>query len=200
MSDPLAWTIEVPLLSTPVIVRQLAAVVLIPLGILTLLLVGLAWIEGSLDDLGAILRAMVGVLAILAVLMLVAILLFFNNRMTVSFEFTEDGVRSRVVDQRARVGRTMAIVLGVLARSPAAAGAGLLAQSNSSRFTRWHAIQKLEADPKRHCILLKGKALTLDAIFCSEDNFPIVKTRLEEKLKAASKRKVATVQDSRTSG
>ena len=180
--DPIAWTVDVPLLSTPVIVRQLAAVIAIPIAILAMLLIGLAWSEGDLDQLGAILRAVLGVLAILLVLMLAAILLVFNNRMRVNFEITEDGVRSRVIDGRARFGRVMAIVLGALSRTPAVVGAGLLAQSNSTRVTRWHDIRRIEVDPKRQIILLKGRLLTLDAVFCSSDNYPAVKRRIESNL------------------
>ena len=180
MSDPIGWTIDVPLLSTPIIVRQLAAVIMIPLAILALLLIGLAWLEDSLDQLGAILRAIFGVSAILLGLVLAAVVLFFNNRMTVSFEIDADGVRSLVVDRRARLGRTLAIVLGALARNPTVAGAGLLARSNSSRFTEWHEIRSLETDQKRHTILLRSNRLVLDAVFCTKDNFMDVKSTIEK--------------------
>jgi len=180
MSDPIGWTIDVPLLSTPIIIRQLAAVIMIPLAILALLLIGLAWLEGSLDQLGAILWAIFGVSAILLGLVLAAVVLFFNNRVTVSFEIDADGVRSRVVDRRAKFGRTLAIVLGALARNPTVAGAGLLARSNSSRFTEWHEIRSLETDQKRHTILLRSNRLVLDAVFCTKDNFMDVKSTIEK--------------------
>jgi len=187
MSDPIAWTVNVPLLTTPIIVRQLAAVILIPLAILTLLLIGLAWFEGSLDQLGAIFRAIFGVSAILLVLVLAAVVLFFNNRMTVSFEVDADGVRSRVVDRRAKFGRTLAIVLGALARNPTVAGAGLLARANSSRFTEWHEIRSLEVDQKRHTVLLRGNRLVLDAVFCTKDNFMDVKSAIEKEIRRSRK-------------
>jgi len=187
MSDPIAWTVNVPLLTTPIIVRQLAAVILIPLAILALLLTGLAWFEGSLDQLGAIFRAIFGVSAILLVLVLAAVVLFFNNRMTVSFEIDADGVRSRVVDGRAKFGRTLAIVLGALARNPTVAGAGLLARSNSFRFTGWDEIRSLEVDQKRQIVLLRGNRLVLDAVFCTKDNFMDVKSTIEKAIHSSRK-------------
>ncbi|MCY0154742.1 hypothetical protein OEG86_23810 [Hoeflea alexandrii] len=187
MSDPIAWTVNVPLLTTPIIVRQLAAVTMIPLAILALLLIGLAWLEGNLHQLGAILRAILGVSAILLVLVLAAVVLFFNNRMTVSFEIDADGVRSRVVDRRAKFGRTLAIVLGALARNPTVAGAGLLARSNSSRFTGWDEIRSLETDQKRHSVLLRSNRLVLDAVFCTEDNFTDVKSTIEKAIHRSRK-------------
>ena len=187
MSDRIAWTIDVPLLSTPIVVRQLAAVIMIPLAILALLLVGFAWLEGNLHQLAAILRAIFGVSAILLVLVLAAVVLFFNNRMTVSFEIDADGVRSCVVDRRVKFGRTLAIVLGALARNPTVAGAGLLARANASRFTEWHEIRSLEVDQNRHTVLLRSNRLVLDAVFCTKDNFMDVTSTIEKAIHRSRK-------------
>ena len=55
---------------------------------------------------------------------------------------------------------------------PAAAGAGMLAQSRQEVFLRWNHITKVKYKPKSRTILLRGGWTEQIALFCADENYP----------------------------
>ena len=55
---------------------------------------------------------------------------------------------------------------------PAAAGAGMLAQSRQEVFLRWNRVTKVKYKPKSRTILLRGGWTEQLALFCADESYP----------------------------
>jgi hypothetical protein len=62
-------------------------------------------------------------------------------------------------------------VIGLLSGRPAAAGAGILAQSQQEVFLRWNRITKVKYRPKSRTILLRSGWTENIALFCADENY-----------------------------
>lgn len=176
---PIEWTINVPLATNRVILRQLGLVILIPAAILALLMLVLGVIDNDPDQIKVAVILFFGAIALLTLLIAIAVLLVLGNRMTMTFHLDRDGITSSVIDKRAKISRRLAISLGLLTLNPGLAGAGFLASANSGRRTDWHDIDELEIIRSQQTIVLRSGLLVLDAIFCTPDNFQTVCHRIE---------------------
>lgn len=182
-SGDLQWEINVPLATNRLVLRQLGLILVIPAAIVALLLFTLGVIDNDPAEMRAAGLVFLLVAGIFIVLLAFAILLVFSNRMRMTFTLDEAGVHSLVIDQKARVGRILAMLLGFLTLNPTLAGAGLLAQANRGRSTPWADVRKIELMEKDRTIVLRGKRLVLDAIFCNEENFDDVLGFVQARLK-----------------
>jgi len=73
--------------------------------------------------------------------------------------------------------------LGLLSGKPAAAGAGMLAQSRQEVFIRWGRVMKVKYRPKSDTILLRGGWTEQIALFCTAENFSEAERFIELKTK-----------------
>ncbi|WP_417675099.1 hypothetical protein [Roseibium sp.] len=178
VADSLTWEIDVPLLTTPIVVRQTAFAILIPIVILIAFVGGLAWWDGYTDQIPGILGGMLVIGAGLMFLFALVSLLIFRNRMRMRFHLNDEGVESAVIDATARTGSTLAIAIGLLALKPGIAGSGLLAKSGSIRFVRWKDVRRIGVDERRHTVFLKSKYRVLAALFCTPEVFQNVRAQV----------------------
>ena len=153
----LNWDVGVPLTTNRVILRQLALIIVIPAAFVGLLLFVLGVIDGDPEQMKAGVTVFLLVAGILLALVAFATLVVLGNRMDMSFELDEDGIRSLVIDNRAAWARFLAVFLGFLTFTPGLAGAGLLAHSNRGRNTSWEEVKKLEVIKENKTIVLHGK-------------------------------------------
>ncbi len=166
---PWEWDISVPIFRNGVILRQLALAVGLPFGALVLFLLYLA---GKTRDTGAYYAlALIGGLFLLTCLLIMAV---YGGKYDAAFLVDDKGILCRTRKSQAKANTVingLAVLLGFFARVPAAAGAGLLAQSRQTVFLRWRDIRKVTYRPQQHVIHVRGGLTESVAVFCTEDNY-----------------------------
>lgn len=177
----LTWTISVPLLNSPVVVRQTAGVLAVTFILVSLLVGAIFALDGDwagmLPTLGLIALIHAGLWAVAVLVMAV----LYRNRMTMRFHLDKRGASSEIVDRRAERTARMATVLGLATANFGAAGAGLLARSGARSFVSWRSVSRVRFDEHRCTIYLMGRWHTRAALFCTPENYPQAK-RMVEKL------------------
>lgn len=170
------WQIDVPIITNPLLMKQLALIFcLAPL--LPISLLALAF--GSQGDMSPLLAVSGFLFALSSGLLLLAVvssLIIYRNRMRYRFVLTPDGFESAAVDDRAyRVG-WLAIGLGLLLGKTGVAGSGLLALSTERRSGTWKSVTALRFHPGQRAITLRNDWRTVAVIYCTEDNFEAAKS------------------------
>ena len=173
------WCTSVPIFKDPVILKQLALAIGIPFGLL-----GLFFVIMSLKSQGALYGlVMIGILLFLTWLF---IIIFYRGKYDVEFSLDDQGVFCRTQPgqmKKNRIINFLTVVLGLLSGKPAAAGAGMLAQSRQEVFVRWKRVKKVEYNPQNHTVLLWGGFGENIALFCPEDKYFQIKQAVKEKTK-----------------
>ncbi|MBI4879202.1 MAG: hypothetical protein HY812_06025 [Planctomycetes bacterium] len=116
-------------------------------------------------------------------------LIVFRNRYFVRYLLDEKGVCCALVHDTASLGSAagkMAVALGVLTRSPAAAGAGLLAAAGQAHALRWQEIRKIRVYDGPRVISLRNSWRTVFRLHCADaDSYAQVKALVVARVSAA---------------
>ncbi|SMC35106.1 hypothetical protein [Sporomusa malonica] len=163
------WEISVPIFCNPIILRQLAIAIGLPFGFLVVLLISSSKNPFTADSLYAL-----GLIGALLLLTYIFIMTVYGGNYAAAFVIDDKGIRCYTQKKQAKTNRIingLTVILGLLSRNPAAAGAGLLAQSRQSVFLKWSSIQKVDYQPKRHIIMVRGNVAESIAVFCTQDNY-----------------------------
>jgi hypothetical protein len=180
VTDPaMTWIADVRLLTNPVILRATA----LAFGLAYLLIVVvfaaiLGW-EGDLDRLPMFMAAMLVGFASAAVLVVLVMLLIFQNRMRCRFHLDDAGFGSCVVDRRAEIGAILAVTTGAGAGNPTLAGAGLAGLSARREYTSWDNVAAVQFRPRTHSIVMKAAGWwPIGALHCNEQSYAPVADRV----------------------
>ena len=146
------WRISIPIFKNTVILKQLGIAIGIPFGLVSLV-IGVAS--------GKSVYALYGLGLIAALLFLTWLFIMAVYRGKYEAEFVLDGkcILCRTQAKQAKKNRTinaLTVVLGLLSGKPAAAGAGMLAQSRQEVSLRWNRVTRVKYKPKSRTILLRG--------------------------------------------
>jgi hypothetical protein len=178
------WTKDVPIVTHPVVMRQLAMVFAISYFIICVLLGIAFWGTDSLEDLWPVAGMMLAICVGLFVVGVLGSLLIYGNRMTTRFRVDAKGVETEVIDARPRRVAKLTFWLGLLAGKPGAAGTGLLALSNMQRATRWQAIRRAKFHDGSRSIELKNAWRTILMLSCTAENYAAVGETVRARLAA----------------
>lgn len=167
IQEAVRWEISVPIFKNSVILKQLGLAIGIPFGLVALVI---ALVSGrSRDTLYAL-----GLVAALLLLTWLFIMVVYRGKYEVEFVLDAKGVLCRTQAEQAKKNRivnTLAVMQGLLSGKPAAAGAGMLAQSRQETFLRWDRMTKVKYKPKSCTILLCGGWTEQIALFCTNENY-----------------------------
>jgi hypothetical protein len=155
MSDAagdLAWTVRVPLLTNRLILKQMLLWSGISSLLIGLIFGGILMSEDGLEALPTVLLITSACFAILIVLAVLVMALFFFNRMTLNFRIGADGIAMATGDKKVRTANTLAIVLGALSGKPGAMGAGLVGRSQERDSVAWDEVKRWRLVPDLHAI------------------------------------------------
>lgn len=169
MQEAVRWEISVPIFKNTVILKQLGLAIGIPFGLVALVIVLASGI--SRDTLYAL-----GLMAALLVLTWLFITAVYRGKYEAEFVLDGKGVLCRMRAKQARKSRvinTLTVILGLLTDKPAAAGAGMLAESRQETFLRWNRITRVKYKSKSHTILLRGGWTEQIALFCTHDSYAL---------------------------
>ncbi len=166
--EKIQWQISVPIFKNTVILKQLGLAVGIPFGLVALV-IGLASGKSVYTLYG------LGLLAALLLLTWIFIMAVYRGRYEAEFVLDAKGALCRTQAEQAEKNRlvnALTVIFGFLSRSPAAAGAGMLAHSRQEVLLRWNRVTKVKYRPKNRTILLRGGFSEQIALFCSGENYP----------------------------
>ena len=166
--EKIQWQISVPIFRNTVILKQLGIAIGIPFGLVALV-IGLASGKSVYALYG------LGLIAALLFFTWLFIMAVYRGKYEAEFVLDDKGVLCRTQAKQAkknRVVNALTVVLGLLSGKPAAAGAGMLAQSRQEVFLRWNHITKVKYKPKSRTILLRGGWTEQIALFCADENYP----------------------------
>lgn len=179
MQERIHWRVSVPIFRSGVILKQLGLAIGIPFGLLVLVLV---LVSGkSVYTLYAL-----GLIAALLFLAWLFIMAVYGGRYEAEFVLDDKGITCRTQAKQAKKNRAvnaLAVVLGLAAGKPAAAGAGMLAEARQSVSLRWNQITGAKYQPRRHTILLWVGWSQPVALFCTEENYGQVQSIVQERVR-----------------
>ncbi|MTI96922.1 MAG: hypothetical protein FH749_15880 [Firmicutes bacterium] len=157
-----SWAALVPIFRNSTIMLQLAIAIGIPFGVLCIVLAAVgAWYG----------LTMIAALFLLTFLLIMAV---YGGVYDVGYVLDSKGIHCYARPRQAKRNRFVnwvTVILGLLARQPAAAGAGLLAGSRQSTFLKWNNVRKVKYKPRKRVIIIRGGLTERVALFCSEDNY-----------------------------
>jgi len=135
--DGLCWEADVPLVTNPLVVRSFEVVALASGLITALLLTLISAATGDFEQIPVMLLISLVAGAGLGLLLIIVALLGYGNRIHLRFRLDREGAQVETVDRRAPAANRGGLLVGLLAGSPATAGAGALASAREDTFVRW---------------------------------------------------------------
>ncbi len=181
------WTVDVPILGNAVVLEQLGLALGVSFGPIVLLI---ALVSGD----GVYALYALALIAATLVLTWLFVLIVYRNRYEAEFALDAAGVLCQTRTRQAgknRIVNALAVLLGLLSRTPAAVGAGLLAQSRQRVTLRWGRITSVKYRPRQRTILLRAGWMERIALFCTPENYATVESEVEAR--TAHLRKEAAV-------
>lgn len=138
-------------------------------------------VTGEFDVLLSMLTIMTMITVGLWVFMLLVMIIFLGNRMSLHFTINKGGVTCDNTSKRSKVADRLLIVLGILARKPGAVGTGVIALSQESQTFEWERVYAVKYNEKRKVIMLRNRWRSLIMIFCLPENYSAVVETIKEK-------------------
>lgn len=172
------WLYEVSLWRTPTVILTVFKVLALASLAPALLTLVLSLSEGGgMTALWGFIKVYGGILAVLLALLLPAyalIALLNGGRYIVLFEMDGHGVRhtqlQRQYDKAQALGLLTALA-GALGSNPAVMGAGLLAASKQSTYSRFQSVRSVTVHHKRRVLYLTTRDLVHNQVYVGKDEF-----------------------------
>lgn len=167
IQEAVRWEISVPIFKNTLILKQLGLAIGIPFCLVALVIALVSGIRR--DTLYAL-----GLVAALLILTGLFIMAVYRGKYEAEFVLDGKGILCRTQAKQARKNRivnTLTVMLGLLSGRPAAAGAGMLAQSRQEAFIRWNRVTKVKYKSQSRTILLRGGWTEQIALFCTDENY-----------------------------
>lgn len=167
----LHWAIDVPVVTHPLMLLNYVKLFGLTAILMGLFMSFLMVVTGSPDAIPAMWMMAGGICAALLVVGLLGMALIYGNRMRMTFALDQEKAVAEIVDRRNKAVSVAAIVLGVLARKPAAVGAGLISATDTRRSAAWRALVSARFYPQFHAISLRNSWRTVVILFCTPANY-----------------------------
>ncbi|MDG6242913.1 MAG: hypothetical protein QCH31_00765 [Methanolobus sp.] len=178
--ERIEWDIDVSILTNRFILKELLKVLgiaaFIAAGIMILIILP-SILSGNFysnsSNIGDMKYALmlIGMLFFFTTLFIFA---YYGNRYLLSYNMDEKGIKTiSREDQRLKNSKLnfLIVLTGLLARNPAATGAGFLAASRQDQDMKWKKITKAVFYPKYSTITLHAGYLEKNIVFCTKENY-----------------------------
>lgn len=167
----IAWERDVPLLTNRFMLYDSAKLLAWTFLIIVILMSTILLVQGEPESI----PPMVGIfglmiLGLMAMFMFVTLVVFWNRfsmRMSVN-------AKGASVDSTSRVGKAgnrLAIVLGLLARRPGLAGAGMLGAAQEHVGIDWREVHRIHEHPDAHVISIMNSWRVVLRLYCTPENY-----------------------------
>lgn len=184
------WTYELSMWKNPSLLITIIKVVVFA-SMVPVLLVTFLTLERGIGEAARVFFSLSGIiLGIMLVLFLVAymfVALLFGGKYSAAFEMDHQGIRHIQVKQQFKKGQKLAMLTalaGVAAKNPQVAGAGMLAASRDSLYTRFSKVTSIIAHPRRNVIYV-NEMLRKNQVYVADEHFEAVLNHLEAHCKGA---------------
>lgn len=184
MSDTrpaIVWETDLPLFSRRMM-AQWAYAMLATAAVVALILGTVFMAQGDWDAIPPMLMMALAVTAGLWLLGMLIMALLFRGKFRVRYTLDDRELRYQVVERKARIANRLTILAGILARSPQALGAGLIAKSQETMAVRWTGAFRAVYDPDRHHITLRNAWRGLMWVQCTPENYAEVADAIERNM------------------
>lgn len=164
--------------TNPIIVKQLLLALGLPFGLVFLFVFV---VSGFSRDFLFFMYLMAALLLLAGLLIMVA----YKGKYEVEYIVNDKGVRCRTQNRQRKqnsIINVLTMLLGIAQGKPSIAGIGMMAQARQDEFIKWNETTKITFQPARKIILIQGDWIQHMAVFCTTENYQIVKTMIEEKL------------------
>lgn len=166
----LTWETDLPLFSRRMLTQWTLAMLATALVMLVILGTVFA-AQGEWDALPPTLAMIAAVTGGLWLLGLLIMAVMFRGKYRVRYTLSKNGILCETIDGLARKANRAAIVVGVLARSPQAVGAGLIGISRESEEVRWSGAFRAVEHPDEYVIMLRNGWRSLLWVQCTPENY-----------------------------
>lgn len=167
----LRWAIDVPVVTHPLMLLNYVKLFGLTAILMGLFMSFLMAVTGSPDAIAAMWMMAGGISVALLVVGLLGMALIYGNRMHMAFALDQEKAVSEIADRRNKAVSAAAIILGILARKPAAVGAGLITATDTRRSAAWRAVVSARFHPQFHAISLRNSWRTVIILFCTPANY-----------------------------
>lgn len=167
----LTWDIGIPLITNPRMIFAMAKVAAFSTLSIVLLMCVFVVSQGEWDMILPLVGLFVVLGACMFGLLLFVMLVVFGNRLRTRYRLDALGLHQDTIDQVSRIGNRLAVIAGLLGRSPGTTGAGLIGMSQEHVSIAWRGRFTLEARPQ-HLLLIFGNSWrSLMDVYCTAENF-----------------------------
>ena len=174
------WLYEMNMFRNPTIILTVAKVlggVLLGLWLVFGLL--LSAIEGNWDGLLGMTRVLGIVMVVMAVLLVIAYLILcwmYHGKYIVLFEMDEKSIKHIQLPRQFKRAQAMGLItalVGLAAKRPTTAGAGLLSATRQASISDFKYVKKVKAYPRRHLIKV-NETLNKNQVYAATEDFDFV--------------------------
>lgn len=176
------WEIAVPILSNKHIMKQIFWVFQISIGVVLAIIFLIQALDPytrvDLDFIVFLAKLYFILLAVFGVCLVLGTLITMGVGYQYIFSIDSQGIMEspgRKQGKKNVIVNTLLVILGFLTKRPGIAGAGVLAQTRQKSYICWRDINKIEVDSKGRTLLLKRNSRTLMMVFCTRENFEVVR-------------------------
>jgi hypothetical protein len=172
----LTWDIGIPLVTNPRMLGTIAKVAALSTLLIVLLMSVFAASQGEWDTI----LPLAGLFALLGGgvfgLLLFVMLVVLGNRLRTRYRLDSRGIQQETIDKISKTSNRLAVIAGLLGRSPGTTGAGLIAMSQERIALDWKGRFTLEVRPRRHLLIFRNAWRSLLEVYCTAENFDQAQT------------------------
>lgn len=182
MPEKLQWEIYVPIFKNRYILRGLGLAIGIPFGLLIAIII----IMSGGDVFGTDAKYALLLIGALFVLTFIFVMLIYGGKYAPGFIADSKGVINYTQAQQQKKNKIingLLITLGLFSGNMTAAGTGMIANSRQVTALKWKHVRKVQYDPKRCIILLRGGISEKIAVFCTRENYAAVEAIVRNNVK-----------------
>jgi len=166
-----SWDIAFPLVTNRFFLYDCVKALAWTAGIMVLIMAIGFTLAGNFGSLWGIFPVLGIIMAGFFVMFVLISLIFFGNRYPTRFTLTERDVCWSGRSQVGRKANALAIVLGLLARKPATAGAGMLAASSEDGRLSWKSVKRIKEYPAPRVITIMNGWRVVIRLYCTAENY-----------------------------
>lgn len=178
--EKITWEKQIPLFSNYVVIKQLAAVILIPAFLIMVFLVILE--PGMIFDAFMIFLLLAAILGVLALISMAMIQVATRGGLLAVFTLDHSGMYYDAGKNSKSLNR-LTTIGGILAGSPSILGGSMINISRESEFMSWDEVKGINAyDSQKTVVAFRKSLVSPIGIFCSDENYEYVKDYIKKHL------------------
>ena len=174
MDEGYEWAAEMPLLTSRFFLYDLAKILFWTGLICGAIFTAIALFSGGPEAVPKLLAIFALILAGFGFLFTLIALVFFRNGYPMRFFVGPAGVGWESASGRGAAASRAAVVVGALAGSPGAAGAGLLAQAQESGLLGWDEVARVKVYPALRVLSVMNGWRVVVRLYATPENFHYV--------------------------